>query len=187
MSTAVGSGYQYEDFVSLKARVKAEMTRRSSTGSLSQYAGSDYDYTSVPTKENPILPEHYNKLITPLNAINVTGFTTVAADGYTPALSALETFLTNAEAQPMSGTSSDCASSCSGLCVSCTGTCVGRCSSCSGSCSGGCSGCTGSCSGGCTGNCTGGCSVCSGTCKGGCTATCTVHCGSVAESQLYSR
>lgn len=53
------------DFVSLKARVKAEMNRRRYSGSLTSYAGTAYDYTENPTSGGVIKPEHANKLIIP--------------------------------------------------------------------------------------------------------------------------
>ena len=37
-----------EEINSLKAKVKAEMARRNSYGSLEDYAGADYDFTQNP-------------------------------------------------------------------------------------------------------------------------------------------
>lgn len=61
------------DFIALKARVKAEMQRRSYYGSLTSYAGTAYDYTEVPANDKIIKTEHINKLVTPMNAINASG------------------------------------------------------------------------------------------------------------------
>ena len=54
----------------LKKRVKEECKRRSKEGSVAAYGGESYDYTKVPGSKIPLLAEHYNKLATPLNAIN---------------------------------------------------------------------------------------------------------------------
>ena len=62
------------DFISLKARVKAEMQRRKYNGDLTKYAGAEWDYVVQPTAGGKLLPEHYNKIIEPLNAIAPTGF-----------------------------------------------------------------------------------------------------------------
>lgn len=68
------------DFVSLKARVKAEMNRRRYSGSLTSYAGTAYDYTENPTSGGVIKPEHANKLIIPVNAITPSGYTEKALE-----------------------------------------------------------------------------------------------------------
>jgi len=59
----------------LKARVKAECTRRS----LSSYTGADYEYTTAPTSGGLISQEHRTKIATPLNAINSDIITTPSA------------------------------------------------------------------------------------------------------------
>lgn len=66
-----------DEIISIKARVKAECQRRQYNGSVSSYAGTAYDFTTVPTKNEKILADHYDKISIPLNAINNTkGFIT---------------------------------------------------------------------------------------------------------------
>lgn len=163
------------DFVSLKARVKAEMNRRCRSGSLTAYAGAAYDYSVVPANGVIVKPEHLNKLVIPINAISPSGYTEKAAGDAVPELATLDAKLAAHEAYPMRGSGSDCASGCSGLCSS---GCYNSCSGCGGSCSYDCSGCTGSCVGDCQGSCSGGCSTsCGGACwRDGCTSNCTAAC-----------
>lgn len=146
-------------FTALKARVKAECLRRSYTGSVASYGGSDYDYTNAPASGVIAAEEHYEKLAVPLNAINSDTFpdtsgTRLITDAD---LTAMETFLDTAETRGKTSSTTDCSASCTGLCSGCTGTC-------SGSCVGGCQGtcrtsCTGSCYGGCWGGCGGQCGI----------------------------
>ena len=178
MGLAKGNRCLASDFIALKARVKAECARRNGTGSIAQYAGASYDYSVTPESGNPILPEHVNKLVEPLNAIAPTGYAVEQQYDVVPALSALETFLSESESIPLTAAKSNCAASCTGLCA---GTCTGSCAGCSGSCSGGCkgscktgcTGCSGGCKGGCSGQCTGGCT---GTCTDGCSTGCSISC-----------
>ena len=157
------------DFVSLKARVKAEMQRRSYYGSLASYAGTAYDYTEVPAGDKVIKTEHINKLVTPMNAVNTSGYSTKSAGDIIPELETLNVKLTAYEKTAIYGSVNDCASNCSGLCrTQCSNTC-------SGSCSGTCSGCGGSCSYSCSGGCDTGCSGCEG-CGSGCSAGCAPTC-----------
>lgn len=163
------------DFVSLKARVKAEMNRRCRSGSLTAYAGTAYDYSVVPANGVIVKPEHLNKLVVPINAISPSGYTEKAAGDAVPELATLDAKLAAHEAYPMRGSGSDCASGCSGLCSS---GCYNSCSGCGGSCSYDCSGCSGTCTGDCEGTCSGGCSTsCGGACwRDGCTSNCTAAC-----------
>ena len=163
------------DFVSLKARVKAEMNRRCYSGSLTSYAGTSYDYSVTPASNGKILPEHLNKLTTPVNAISNCGISEKQSGDVIPALDDFNTKLSSHEAFPIRGSGTDCASSCSGLCSS---GCWNSCSGCGGSCSYDCTGCSGTCSGGCDGSCSGGCSTsCGGACwRDGCTSNCTAAC-----------
>ena len=177
------------DFISLKARVKAEMQRRKYTGSLTKYAGAEWDYVVQPTAGEKLLPEHYNKIIEPLNAIAPTGFDAPVRQGdHAIAIKVAADKLTEYEKKSMSG-ANDCAASCSGRCsTSCGSACNIGCSSCVGTCGNGCDdGCSTSCqgtckdtcnttcSGTCKTNCSGGCSK---TCKTGCTNNCRGECGS---------
>lgn len=163
------------DFVSLKARVKAEMQRRRYTGSLTSYAGTAYDYTETPVVKGTIKTEHINKIVVPINAISPSGYTDKSAGDIIPELETLNTKLQAHEKFPLRGSGTDCASSCSGLCSS---GCYNSCSGCGGSCSYDCSGCSGSCTGDCTGSCSGGCSTSCGTAcwRDGCTSHCTAAC-----------
>lgn len=187
MAMTVGSSITSVDFVNLKARVKAEMTRRNGNGSLTAYAGATYDYTTVPAAGVIIRTEHHNKIRDPQAAINPTGLpATQAIGGSVVAMNTLEAKQTLFEAQPRGAISgNDCASLCSGMCVTvCTTTCSGTCTSSCGSdgCTS-CSGCSGDCwnscgSDGCTN-----CSGCSGSCwsscgSDGCTNTCSQYCTS---------
>lgn len=186
MGLAKGNICLASEFVALKARVKAECSRRNGSGSIASYAGSAYDYTVIPQAGNPVLPEHVNKLVEPLNAIAPTGYEVKKQYDVIPALDALEAFLTASENIPLTAAKSNCAASCTGLCA---GTCKGNCSGCSGSCKGGCSGgctsactgCTGGCKGGCSGTCTG---SCRGTCVDGCSATCSLSCKGRVLSEI---
>ena len=168
MALTAGNPILASEIVAIKARVKAEMLRRDKIGSLTAYGGSDYDFTVTPIAGNPILPEHFNKIIGPMNAMVDTGLSEVASGDPIPALDRLETLLTEAEGYSLTANSTNCNSSCSGLCV---GTCQTTCGTgCSSSCSGGCAGgCNDACADGCTSNCGGSCSTnCVGGCKGSC-------------------
>ena len=198
--------YNASKFIDMKKRIKNEVNRRQYTGSITSYGTATYDYTVTPVKGNKVLVEHYNKIATPLRAINPDGVVksaTVGADVSTVTTpEELEARITLYASKPLTASSSNtgCVVSCTGLCsTACTGTCSGGCSGtcsggCSGTCSGGCSGCSGcggacsnncsgSCSGGCSGGCTG-CTNCTGTCNntcmgctGGCSGNCVGDCG----------
>lgn len=169
----------------LKAQVKAEMLRRKYTGSVASYGGAAFDFTVQPTKDGPILAEHGNKVIQPINAVKpVAGLPNAVQGQPIPAAfdyAGLTKIVNDMAAIPATAANGGCSGSCTGLCQ---GGCATGCSSCTGSCSGGCTGtCDGSCdgcSGSCDGTCTGCGSGCSGTCTGcgsgcssGCEGTCT--------------
>lgn len=175
MSLSKDNLMKAQDFKNLKARVKAEMTRRNGSGDVSSYGGSAYDYTSTPSDNTTIKEEHFNKVRDVLANINPSGLPSSGKkDNSIPAMFQLDAKLTLFEAQPRSATSNnDCATSCTGMCVTtCSTGCSGctSCTSCSG-CSGGCSSCNGcqGCSGagwsGTAGHCDG-CTSCSGSCDG---------------------
>lgn len=197
MPFSVGNPILASELNAIKARVKAEMLRRNKVGSLASYGGAAYDYTVVPAAGNPILPEHWNKIITPMNAMVNTGLSTVKSGDPIPSLDGLVNQLTAAEKYALTSKTTNCKSSCSGLCV---GTCYNACgSSCSTSCTGGCSGgcedncgdgcsssCGGSCSPGCGNTCNKGCALaCNGNCSGGCTGGCTTECVNHCRGQGY--
>ena len=73
MALSEGNVILASDFIALKARVKAECKRRKYNGSVEAYAGSSYDYTVKPKNGNVPLPEHFNKIIVPMNAMVKTG------------------------------------------------------------------------------------------------------------------
>lgn len=169
MAFYVGNPILASELIAIKARVKAEMLRRDKIGSLVQYGSSEYDYTVTPTDGNPILPEHFNKLIVPMNAMVDTGLTQVSKGDPTPALGTLDALLTEAEGYNITGATTNCRAECSGLCA---GTCSTTCGvACSGSCSG-------SCSGGCEQDCKDDCYTgCKNTCKSTCSTECAKNCG----------
>ena len=155
-SAASGGGITPAQLIDIKRRIKAEMSRRCRNGSLTAYAGSQYDFTETPATGKPIRAEHGQKTAGLLQNIKDYGFSGIQEgakipDGFNNAN--LVAILNELEAEPMQyqGKSS-CNSACSGLC---TGNCWNSCTSCT-SCSG-CSGCFGSCDGcsGCTASCMG--------------------------------
>lgn len=178
-----------QEMIDLKARVKAEMNRRCRNGSLTDYAGTAYDYTVAPEAGGQMFTEHVNKIVVPMNAITASGMEEQVVGNQAMAMDGIDAKLTVYEVEPMqkNGTSS-CSGACSGLCV---GGCYNNCSGCGSSC-GGCGGCSAeckndcntTCSGNCGGSsCGGGCGPCTG-CLGacgadactGCTASCRVDC-----------
>ena len=175
------------DFIAIKARVKAECARRKYNGSVASYADSSYDYTVEPSDGNVPLPEHFNKIIVPLNAITDTGRSQTQNGYLVRSMSGINSALTALEAIAETAASSGCSASCTGLCQ---GTCATGCTGCTGGCSGSCgSGCSTGCSGGCkttcrdlcADDCTGECeescsSYCSGGCDGGCKGYCKGSC-----------
>lgn len=145
-------------FKELKAAVKAECLRRSYTGSVADYGGSSYDYTTEPADGGMIKKEYYTKNAVPLNAIS--GDITTAPGIITEAgIKAMEEKVAALAAISKTSSSTGCKASCTGLCSS--------------SCSGGCSGCGGSCSYNCSSSCSG---SCDNTCKTTCTRTCYDDC-----------
>lgn len=159
------------DFVLLKERVKGECSRRKYNGSVASYASSSYDYTVTPTTGKVPLPEHFNKIIVPMNAIINTGRTQTKSGFLVRQIYELGEAMTTLESIEFTAASSGCKASCTGLCQ---GTCTTGCTGCSSTCSGSCS--TG-CGQGCGGNCSGSCyQVCFTNCDTYCTDACTVVC-----------
>lgn len=161
MALSEGNVILASDFVAIKARVKAECARRKYNGSVESYAGSTYDYTVIPTDGNVPLPEHFNKIIVPMNAMVDTG-RSQTRDGYlVRAINDIDSALTTLESIDDTAADSGCNASCTGLCQ---GTCTTGCSGCTAACKNSCSGSCGSdCSTRCAVTCT---AVCKGSCKG---------------------
>lgn len=171
-----------QDFIQLKARVKAEMLRRNGVGSLTAYAGTAYDYTVQPQKYGIPRIEHYSKIRDVMAQINPAGLPGAKKQGDLLAdMSILEAKQTLFESQYKYATSgNDCASSCSGTCITTCTSCTG----CSGSCSGGCDSTCNSCANGCAA-CTGCTGTCYATCDGGCSGMCINSCGYNCAHGVY--
>ena len=182
-------------FTELKARIKAECARRKYNGSVASYAGASYDYTVTPTTGDVPLPEHFNKIIVPLNAIINTEMSQEASGDVVYQMSAISAYLTTLENIGATAASSGCKASCTGLCqgtcatgcTGCTTSCAKSCGSgCQVSCSVGCwnicwedcaTGCYSSCDRTCSPSCSNNCyTSCSGTCEGGCSSGCKGSC-----------
>lgn len=175
-------------FNDLKAKVKAECQRRAYVGSVTDYAGTAYDYTNTPTSQSIISKEHYEKIAVPLNAISGDVPTDGARIISEAEMATMETKATTLAAISLNVAQANtgCAASCTGLCsTGCYDSCTGctSCSGCGGSCSYNCStGCSGSCgdacSSGCSTSCTPGCTSCT-SCTG-CTGDCESSCWSTS-------
>ena len=66
MSIGLHNPVLAQDFISIKARVKAECARRKYNGSVKSYSSASYDYTVQPTAGGVPIPEHFNKIIVPI-------------------------------------------------------------------------------------------------------------------------
>ena len=122
-------------FNDLKAKVKAECQRRAYVGSVTDYAGTAYDYTNTPTSNNVISKEHYEKIAVPMNAISGDIDTSGSRIISETEMATLETKATTLSAIALAFTQSTtgCAASCTGLCsTGCYNACT-SCTSCSGS------------------------------------------------------
>ena len=181
-------------FTALKAKVKAEMLRRSQSGSVASYGGSSYDYTVTPAAGKTVRKEHRDKLIEPMRAVNSDVVPTAKGTIEEAELANLETRVAVWKARSITDQSgSDCKAGCTGTCYTgcatgcsgcgsgCPGGCSGcgsgcptSCSGCGSGCPNGCSSCPSGCSGcsGCGSGCSGGCSGCGGVCSDGCPGSC---------------
>lgn len=173
----------------IKSRLRNEMQRRRSYGSLEEYGKSKYDFSLIPVVDNNITTDQGKKVINPLLEVcDIGDLIKVVMDDlipYTFDNEDLTNFINQLVLEPMNGESSSCRSACSGLCV---GTCGNECSGCSNKCTNSCTGCgmcTSSCNsscsscGGCAGTCTGcstNCTGCNNSCKGNCNG-CSIGCG----------
>ena len=183
------------EIITIKSKVKAEMQRRSGTGSMTSYAGSNWDFSATPTSGGKILTEHGHKVIAPLIAVKPQGNLVDAEQGAKVPTdfnkTKLNSIVDGYASEATTTTYSSCQASCSGLCTTgcysgcsgCTGSCTG---SCMGSCNG-CAGCGGSCSNNCSGDCEGDCEdgcedSCKGKCVSGCVDDCHRHCDNACNS-----
>mgnify|MGYP000585890879 CR=1 FL=1 len=150
-----------ERLVALRAKVKAEMIRRSNSdhgenASMRRFAASDYDYNISPVTGD-ITDEHIQKIIDPL--LNVADF--LQDNSLQQSHSGADVIVDRAERFVDTLAIIDKQSSQSGCRGLCTGLCVGSCSS---GCQG-CSGCTGGCDTSCAKSCSDGCSTSCGGCS----------------------
>lgn len=159
----------------LKVKVKTEMQRRNSTEhktSLSEYAGTSWDYTTIPKAGEPITDEHLSKVIDPLLKVNdflYDNSLRTGKSGLELSLYKAEQFVDSLAAISKTASNSGCRGSCTGLCAdACSSACTG-CTNCTG-------GCSTACDKACSNNCGGGCSGCSDGCYSGCTNTCGSGC-----------
>ena len=169
------------DAVNLKAKVRAEMLRRSRTGSVAAYGGTDYDFTAVPQDGGPLLGEHLKKNLVPMQAVNDADLPVYPGPLTREGQEAMETKIDAWKTRSITDRSaSDCKSSC-------TGTCSGGCTSCSNTCTGGCISCSNTCTGSCSDSCTGGCYYsCTKNCSWDCYSSCSGECTSCTGSCYYS-
>ena len=120
---------------SLKASVKAEMARRSGYGSLAEFAGASYDFSTVPAAGGVIKAEHGQKTVNLiLKVTDVNKLKNVNQGDILPDKldSSVLTHVNTLKNESMTGSKSSCRGACTGLCL---GTCTSTCSGCSG-CSG---------------------------------------------------
>lgn len=123
-----------QDYIALKELVKREIQRRSkaaSVGSMSAYAGANYDYSVTPaSKTQEITDEHIQKITRPLDAVTGGGLTQAAheiilADTLNAAANVVARLSSKSETSQDTG----CNAQCSGLCYS---SCFSACSGCTG-------------------------------------------------------
>lgn len=180
------------DIIQVKEKIITECgdSRRGnekSNGSLKEYSTTYVEEEiPIPNKQQPVMEEQLNSILTPLNQINKN----ITAKLIDPNivieedLLSLDSSIALLKNTPIDSSNNDCNDNCSGLCVT---ECYSGCSGCSGTCSGGCSTtCSGSCSGSCSGTCSGcvsGCtSNCMDTCNYGCGDGCKGGCGNNCKS-----
>ena len=183
----------YQDFITAKEKIKAEIERRNNYDPLLQgkrlgdYALAEYDYILTPANGQPLKEEHYTKLLTPLKEIDSTLY---PRDSFMYDVTQIITLINTLAAVPKDEQvqgSSGCNSVCAGLCVGqCIDSCTGSCGvSCTVSCGVTCSTtCGGSCTTGCYGACKNGCKT---GCSGGCGTGCYSSCGGNCYGRLWFR
>ena len=106
---------------SLKTKIKNEMARRKYDGSLVDYSGSSYDFSTTPSSGNKILLEHGEKTINlMLKVQDVGNLRNVATGEKIPSsfdYDTLNSKVTAWASESLTGSSSSCRGACSGLCV----------------------------------------------------------------------
>lgn len=81
MALTQGSKCLPAEIQDLKARVKAEMKRRSlGSNPLNGYGESTFDFQTTPARGGELLSEQIQKVIIPMNAIKETGIGTNVGD-----------------------------------------------------------------------------------------------------------
>lgn len=158
------------DALSLKEKVRAEMLRRSYSGSVADYGGSGYDFSTPPRTDGPVLGEHLKKNLEPMQAVNGDGLPVYPGPLTRAGQEVMETKINVWKARSITDRSgSDCKNGCTGMCyTTCQTGCYNTCTSCTG-CSG-CSGCGGGCGSGCRGECETSCTACGSQCVVNCTS-----------------
>ncbi len=159
-----------DKLLELKEKIKAEMARRNcSYGSLSEYAGTDYDFTNEPELDELVYADFGSKTINLALKINdvyideekAITFSNVNQTGDYCDVDFIEKIgeaLSSWESEETTSATTSCRGQCTGLCAgSCFSTCV--------------SGCTGTGSGKSGNN-----NAC-GSCTGNCSYACLYDCG----------
>lgn len=144
-----------EEFNRVKAKVKAEMSRRNATehnASMAGYAGSEWDFSDPPGDGTPVSDEHVQKILDPLLGANdflADNSLRAGKSGMEIELKKAENFVDRLASIDKTASETGCRGNCTGLCKdACTGGCQSGCGS---SCGSGCNtGCTHTCGSGCT-------------------------------------
>jgi hypothetical protein len=128
-----------EQVIELKAKLKAELARRSGLGSVAEFASDEYDFTEVPQAGRAITADQGKKIIDLL--LQICDYKdlryVVKGDTLPEAFDAeLLDLVDKLSKEQITGDSTE-VSSCNGLCTGlCVGSCINTCN--------GCTGCTGS-------------------------------------------
>lgn len=139
-----------ETIIGLKIVIGNEMGRRKGYGSLEEYSGTDYNFSTAPTKTGIIRAEQGEKTVNLLLMIkDITGVNKTQEGKILPNAEGIINALMKYTTETMEGETSSCRGACTGLCA---GSCIGGCNGCSGKCDSGCQGCTASCGSGCAGS-----------------------------------
>ena len=111
-----------DEIINLKAKVLAELTRRVHNGSLIQYTGPDYEFSTTPTKNKPVYAEQGEKFIKQLLQINDVGnlyFNDMARQQPIPSsfnYNEINAAISKWESDTTEQSGTSCRGGCSGLC-----------------------------------------------------------------------